>query len=153
MARLQAAPVLQELRYGRRMSPAKFWLVWRNQDFAFGVPWLVADISFLAPRFRKPHLPLGEHRAQTRLSLLELMACNLVTAYARTKRDEPWLALVQLHSSKGDKCGVFWAGSCSVAWCCSGTQCVHWIICLVTVVGIESRRQGRSKGRRKGDQM
>lgn len=45
--------------------------------------------QFLAPKFRKPHLPLGEHRAQTRLSWLELMTHNLVTAHARPKRGEP----------------------------------------------------------------
>lgn len=50
------------------------------------------------------------------------MTRNLHMAHARTKREEPWLALVQCH-----KRGVFgaalplgWILICSVAWCCSG---------------------------------
>lgn len=87
--------------------------------------------QFLAPQFRKPHLPLGEHRAQTRLSWLELITRNLVVAHARTKRKEAWLALVQHHNRESGKCGVFWAAlplgwisTCCVAWRCSGdTAC------------------------------
>lgn len=99
----------------------------KEVGFAFGVPWLVADIGFLASSLGNPICHWVNTGAQTRLSLLELMSGSLVTARARTKREEPWLALVQHHNRESGKHGVFWAPlplgwilTSSVARCCSG---------------------------------
>lgn len=105
-----------------------------------GFPGLWQAIRLLAPKFSKPHLP-GEHTSQTRLSQLELMTCSLVTACTRTWREEPCLALVQLHNRKSSRTRLLgclwlllplgWISTCSVLWCCSGdTACAlnNWLV-------------------------